>query len=481
MTIASAIQNAQEKVRNAYTAVSEKGGTVPTEQNLNNLPEAINSISGGGGDIVNTTAMSGAESFTGGEKVILNPTESTVAGPMTVTGGEFSNGRPLYNLGRSGGFIRSNTIQGFFFGGTDTFTKYTGSILGDTITIESMQGISSSQRSPSLPPLSEDTVGVIQTIDYQAQLVELNTEGQLNTIHSYGAVTDYSAEGDVFLLGDSAYPWGVHACVMNKDHTYSLITGTGDIRNRCLFQVGDDYYFYFTATQLQTFNKDSTAFSTLSVSGSNYSLKAPLDKEGNIIAADPSSHVCYLQHFSKSQSTFSNITRLPDIYDYKSIVVLPTSSKRSIADIYIIPNEIPAKVVHYVWDGMNLSNRGTVLSSEDLGEYVYPGGDLKIDGNTGILWGTFYKTNATSGVDGRIFAVQTQGRTVITQFKAEPADKAVFDPSKSLTGFVDSNLGKDAMGNTELAVKTALDPNEAPWSDIGKVFGLDVKITKGEY
>lgn len=47
MTIASAISNAQAKVADAYTAVSGMGGTLPTTQNLSNLPTAINSIPAG--------------------------------------------------------------------------------------------------------------------------------------------------------------------------------------------------------------------------------------------------------------------------------------------------------------------------------------------------------------------------------------------------------------------------------------------------
>lgn len=47
MSIATAIQNAQQKVAAAYTAVSSKGGTLPQTQDLSNLPTAINSISGG--------------------------------------------------------------------------------------------------------------------------------------------------------------------------------------------------------------------------------------------------------------------------------------------------------------------------------------------------------------------------------------------------------------------------------------------------
>lgn len=49
MSIATAIQNAQGKVADAYTAVSNKGGTLPATQNLSNLPTAISSIPAGGG------------------------------------------------------------------------------------------------------------------------------------------------------------------------------------------------------------------------------------------------------------------------------------------------------------------------------------------------------------------------------------------------------------------------------------------------
>jgi len=48
MSIATAIQNAQQKVADAYTALSSKGGTLPQTQDLSNLPTAINSIPSGG-------------------------------------------------------------------------------------------------------------------------------------------------------------------------------------------------------------------------------------------------------------------------------------------------------------------------------------------------------------------------------------------------------------------------------------------------
>lgn len=48
MTIASAIATKQQQVADSYTAVSNKGGTLPQTQNLTNLATAISSIPSGG-------------------------------------------------------------------------------------------------------------------------------------------------------------------------------------------------------------------------------------------------------------------------------------------------------------------------------------------------------------------------------------------------------------------------------------------------
>ena len=65
MTIASAITNAQQKVANAYTAVSNKGGTLPATQDLSNLPTAIGTISTGGTiNSLNVTPTTSAQTIT---------------------------------------------------------------------------------------------------------------------------------------------------------------------------------------------------------------------------------------------------------------------------------------------------------------------------------------------------------------------------------------------------------------------------------
>lgn len=52
MSIASAIQLKQQQVEEAYTAVSNKGGELPSVRNLTNLANAIESITGGSGTLI---------------------------------------------------------------------------------------------------------------------------------------------------------------------------------------------------------------------------------------------------------------------------------------------------------------------------------------------------------------------------------------------------------------------------------------------
>ena len=57
MSIASAISAAQGKVADAYTAISNKGGTLPATQNLSNMPTAINSIPTGSSPVISSLSI----------------------------------------------------------------------------------------------------------------------------------------------------------------------------------------------------------------------------------------------------------------------------------------------------------------------------------------------------------------------------------------------------------------------------------------
>ena len=59
MAIADTINSMKTNITNAYNAIQTKGGTVPTNKNLENLSTAINSISAGGGieDVATVAAL----------------------------------------------------------------------------------------------------------------------------------------------------------------------------------------------------------------------------------------------------------------------------------------------------------------------------------------------------------------------------------------------------------------------------------------
>lgn len=111
MSIATAIQNAQQKVANAYTSVSTMGGTLPVTQNLANLPAAIESIptgGGGGGDTVEVKAV-GTSSAVAGDKVILIPTTNpTEPYEKMYPYYAYPNQTTNYTLEAITGFVKSN-------------------------------------------------------------------------------------------------------------------------------------------------------------------------------------------------------------------------------------------------------------------------------------------------------------------------------------------------------------------------------------
>lgn len=57
MSIASEITRINTNIANSYTAISNKGGTLPATQNTNNLATAINSIPSGGGATLITKSI----------------------------------------------------------------------------------------------------------------------------------------------------------------------------------------------------------------------------------------------------------------------------------------------------------------------------------------------------------------------------------------------------------------------------------------
>lgn len=80
MTISSAIQTKQQQVAAAYTACNNKGATLPQTQNLTNLADCIDSISGGSSPVINSLSITPSTS----SQTITAPSGTDGYGPVYV-------------------------------------------------------------------------------------------------------------------------------------------------------------------------------------------------------------------------------------------------------------------------------------------------------------------------------------------------------------------------------------------------------------
>ena len=115
MSIASAIQAKQQQVADSYTAVSNKGGTLPQTQNLTNLATAISSIpSGGGGGSKFGATINTFLGNVNASGVLQQPTEQS---DLVFTGvkdvaSNVLNYKFTYNKVKSASFPDLTTISG---------------------------------------------------------------------------------------------------------------------------------------------------------------------------------------------------------------------------------------------------------------------------------------------------------------------------------------------------------------------------------
>lgn len=157
MSIASAITAAQGRVADAYTAISNKGGTLPATQNLANMPAAINSISGLIGetrteqlDSTSGNTYTPSAGYNGITSITVTPknynrtvTAQTVPSTWAVPSGYSGHGNISVNAVTASidaniqaGNIKSGVtilgVTGTYGGGSSKYGATINSLLGDT-------------------------------------------------------------------------------------------------------------------------------------------------------------------------------------------------------------------------------------------------------------------------------------------------------------------------------------------------------------
>lgn len=115
MTIASEITRIKNNIANTYTALSDKGATMPATQNSANLANTVASIPAGGGDTVTAVNYTGS-AITAGDKVWLNKKANMSASAVAVS---TSSSYDVYIIEPTGNFVYHSTYKYDISTGTD--------------------------------------------------------------------------------------------------------------------------------------------------------------------------------------------------------------------------------------------------------------------------------------------------------------------------------------------------------------------------
>ena len=142
--------------------------------------------------------------------------------------------------------------------------------------------------------------------------------------------------------------------------------------------------------------------------------------------------------------------------------VIPIQDGQDFADIFI---RYGGRLFYCKWDGTTLTNYGLVT---DRGwEFSFNPVERILFTNRAIV------EDNTS--DYQVFSFQGVMNKPFTAMDMTSKNWS----AQTLTGFVKSNKGVDEFGNTILEVSTTTDPNAEPWSDVGKLYGFNVKVEAG--
>lgn len=215
MSIASAITAAQGRVSDAYTAISNKGGTLPATHNLANMPTAINSIpSGSGADTVTATNYS-SSAVSNGDKVWLKKNGSTYTikdVPFSANVGYLKQGSPTISDNVVSNFSGSSYVQSSVIMPT-SFSSYELKIKIHTSSIGTTQFI------------------ISDTQIYSGNVIGINESGKIIWYASSGSQGGYTwnilngVTGNTTLLANTDY-WAKF--VFTGTHYICYLSQTGE-------------------------------------------------------------------------------------------------------------------------------------------------------------------------------------------------------------------------------------------------------------
>lgn len=505
MSIATAITTAQGRVANAYTAVSTKGGTLPATQNLANLPDAILSISGGGGATVEAKAITVTDAVAG-DKVLLIPTgvllsDETFVGTSTSS---LTTKFPLKNPGpqtdyryvRGIGFTDASTsylyMTGTWNSSLSDITSYSTSSFGRylisyrdeipfTAFMNENYGYLSSLgvfENGAYTPLTTPTTSYTDPANVfgyvSGKFVVGYNYGDISGSEGNWQVNRYTANTNYTVLpskynntwyiieNDTVYEWGTSTSFASFSPGWDHTTRT------CGFSFIDDNVDYIfvisesgSGSGFYKINKNSSAWTT-----------TLLDEPTEVISEAIQGGIT-----TRNNRSSNYITCVMQAKDYGTYV-----------DIYMATSE-------FGYDGEGAGNKIArfkfVKATETLTrlpdvflDYSDPDHpentvlSFSVNFEEGLI-SAFLMDRSSSTKYTSLVTKKIDEMAGIYEYYAYSPDKEYYYDHQSITGFVKSNDGVNDLGDTVLTVETVKDPTTPPWSNIGIVFGMDIIVNEG--
>lgn len=525
MSIASAITAAQQRVANAYTAISGKGGTLPATQNLTNMPAAIESIpsgGGGGGDPIDVKASVGTQSYTQNDKVTLIPSE-TIYGSEAFSA-TFSTGNS-YNTNRSlnceqGGYIDFSGLIGVYnrkynstannanfydypvyitFNGTasaitsatPTTEAYHVVPIGGNLAIQFYDGNYSynpfmysigSFKNGSFTPMWT-SVSTSAKIFYGASVVRVGDCAagcQGNSIswfvYNKEAGTERHYNGAPVTNGRYCYP-------TKKDgHYYIIVTNYSTFGNTVLEVPGNSATSYSVANRGYYFW--SNHMSALDENGDYYAYRDLETNRSFIFKLDKTNDTWVETTLDQASEVFNECFR--ETYNYytdygRGSIVLQAKDFGTYVDIYIGSQ---------LW-GYSDTNKGNKIAHlkftkstekmERLADVFYDVDDLIGCDSLSVNWeqGLIAVIGPINASQHKVYVRKMDSIAEVYPYTALTSNRGNYT-TDAIVGFVDENKGTDLMGSTVLSVNTTQDPTRPPFSNVGKIIGMNVIINEGE-
>jgi len=335
MSIATAIQAAQQKVANAYAAVSNKGGTLPATQNLSNLPTAINSIQAGGNitslsvyPSVNTQTITPPSGVDGYAPVTVHPVTSSIDSnikpenikeDVTILGvtGTFAGGgggskygvvmdNIFGNVNSSGALQDPTPPAAMTFTGVKTisinyvlsYKFYHKSLSGTAISFPDLTSISGQYALEYAFNSNSASVAGPASISFP-KLTSVTGMYSLRYAFSYGRMTSVSFPELTQITGNSAFYYAFTRCSYINSLSFPKLTSVA--------QSGLAYAFYYNLALTEV------EFPKLKTFLNNSALQGAFGYCSNLETVTFTS-LDTMTYSSGLANCFTNCTKLKDVY-----------------------------------------------------------------------------------------------------------------------------------------------------------------------